>query len=128
MEFNDLLTKDAHEEGAEVEIKDASTGKGLGFYITVLGMDSEAFQVGQKRARGLAVKARIEGKELSEADEIKQEIEILSGISVGWRGIETNGDPKPFSQEECAKLYDKSPAIRRQVDEFLYDRENFTKG
>lgn len=128
MEFNDLLTQEAHEEGAEVEIINPETGEQTGFFITVMGADSLEFQKAQKKLRNQAIRAYADKKEIDEADEIKAEIEHLANITMDWRGIETNGEPKPFTKEGCIELYTKSPGVRNQVDRFVSDRANFTKG
>ena len=128
MEFNDLLTQEAHEEGAELEIYNPETGKKTGFFITVMGADSLAFQKEQKKLRNKAILAYSKDKEPDYEEEIKDEIRHLANITLDWRGIESNGKPKPFTKEHCIELYTKSPGVRQQVDRFVSDRANFTKG
>ncbi|MFW0776360.1 MAG: hypothetical protein ACN2B6_01390 [Rickettsiales bacterium] len=128
MEFNDLLTQDLHEEGAEVEIISPATGEKTGFFIKVMGMDSLEFQKAQKKLRNQAIKALQEKTSITEEDEIESEINQLVAITVGWKGIEVDGKDKPFTKEACKQLYTKSPGIRQQVDRFVGDRLNFTKG
>lgn len=128
MEFTDLLTQDAHEEGAEVEILHPSTRKGTGFYIKVLGVDSLEFQKAERNIRNQTIKVLSEKKELTAESQIESEIDHLVAITVGWRGIEFEGKAKDFTKKACKELYTKSPGVRQQVDRFVSDRANFIKG
>jgi hypothetical protein len=128
MEFNDLLTQDAHEEGAECNIIDPSTGKPTDFFIKVLGVDSLEFQKAQRKLRNQAVQAYSDKKAITEEQEIESEIKHLVSVTIGWRGLESEGKEKKFSSEACKELYTKSPGLRSQVDRFVSDRTNFTKG
>lgn len=128
MEFNDLLTKAAHEDGAEVSILNPSTGEDTGFKIRVLGVDSTAFQKAQRKIRMQAIKALTDKKEITIEDEIASEIDHLVSITIGWSGIEHEGKSKPFSVDACRQLYTDSPGLRQQVDRFVSDRRNFIKG
>lgn len=128
MEFNDLLTKEAHEEGAECNILNPSDGKPTDFFIKVLGVDSLEFQKAQRKARNQAVKTLSEKKPITEEDEIESEIDHLVAVTVGWRGLEVDGKEKAFTKEHCKDLYTRSPGLRNQVDRFVSDRTNFTRG
>lgn len=128
MELDDLLTQDAHEEGAECQIISPVDNKPTDFYIKVLGTDSIGFQKAQRKIRNNAIKALSEKKEISIEDEIDQEIEHLASITIGWRGLTVDEKEKPFTKEHCKNLYTKAPHIRSQVDRFISDLTNFTKG
>jgi len=127
MEFDDLLTQDAHDEGAECQIIHPIDGP-TDFYIKVMGVDSRAYQVEQRKLRNAAIKAISKKEAISEEEEISSEIESLVAITIGWRGIESNGADKPFTKEACKELYTKSAGIFNQVDRFVSDRTNFIKG
>lgn len=128
MELNDLLTQDAHEEGAECRILSPIDNKPTDFYIKVLGVDSMAFQKAQRKLRNDAVKALSEDREIGVEEEIRLEIENLAAITIGWRGLEVDGKDKPFTLENCIDIYTRAPNIRSQVDRFVSNRANFTKG
>jgi hypothetical protein len=128
MEFNDLLTSEAHEEGAEINIVNPVTGKPTDAYIKVMGIDSVAFQSSQRKKRNKMIAMLSEKKALDETYEIDSDISALASITIGWRGIEQNGEAMKFTPKACEELYRKSPGLRQQVDAFVGDRRNFTKG
>ena len=128
MDFDSLLTKEAHEEGAEILISNPVTGKTTDLYIKVLGSDSLVWQKSIKRGRNKLISKLSENKEISEQDEIDAEIDQLVAVTVDWRGIEREGVPVKFTAKDCKKLYTSSPGVRQQVDKFVSDRTNFIKG
>ncbi len=128
MELNDLLTKEAHEEGAELNIKDPITGDPTDFFIMVAGLDSELAQKASIRMRHKAVEALTNKKPITEEDEIQTEIDRLTASTIGWRGLQSEGKEKKFTSKACADLYARSPWLRNQVDIFQRTRANFTKG
>ena len=128
MEFNDLLTKEAHEEGAEVQINDPITGEPTDLYIKVLGVDSMAFQKSQRLLKNKAVEAYSKDQKIDEGQEIESEIDELVALTIGWRGLESKGKEKKFTPEACKTLYTNGPGVRNQVDRFISNRANFTKG
>lgn len=128
MDFDSLLTTDAHDEGAEVNILNPITGEETDVFIKVLGIDSIEFQRASRRQRNKMYSRLSSKKALDEADDIAEEIEQLAAITVGWRGITKAGKPVKFSAGKCVELYTKSPGLRQQVDRFVGDRRNFTKG
>lgn len=123
MELESLYTTPNHEEGAEVQLKDPVTGKKLDAYIKVRGVDSKSFRESQRKMKRNIIEAVREKKELTD-----DEYELIVECSVDWRGFESEGKPVPFSKEAVRTLYENSPAIAQQVDGFILDRRNFTKG
>ena len=136
MDLSELMTADAHEEGAEVNIISPVTGKASDVFIKVLGPDSKAYRVESKRNLSKAVaeyrKLKGDSKDLDfdvmSDQEIEGEINKLVAVTVGWRGISDKGEPVVFSKEMCEKLYRSAPHIVIQVNNFLADYTNFTKG
>lgn len=128
MELNELLTKESHDEGAEVQIYNPANGEDTDVYITVMGVDSQEWQKAMKRQRNRTIAKLADKKELTEEDEITEEIEQLVAVTKGWRGIAKNGKVHKFSPEACKKLYTESPGLRQQVERFVTNRKNFTKG
>ena len=136
MDLSELMTAEAHEEGAEVNIISPVTGKASDVFIKVLGPDSKAYRVESKRNMSKAVaeyrKLKGDAKELDfdvmSGQEIEGEISRLIAVTIGWRGICDNGEPVPFTKEMCEKLYRSAPHVVIQVSNFLADYTNFTKG
>lgn len=127
MEFDALCTRDAHEEGAEVQILDPSSGKLTDFHIKVLGPDSREWRKAMK-ADLRRVWSRKKGEELTEEDLLDSDVDKLVAVTVGWRGLKSNGEEMPFTKDACKTLYERSPRVMDQVDMFLADSRNFTKG
>lgn len=127
MEFEALCTRDTHEEGAEVQIMDPSSGKMTDLYITVLGPDSREWRKTVK-ADLRKIWSRKKGEEITEDDLIQSDIDKLVAVTVGWRGMKNKGEDMPFSKEAVRTLYERSPRIMDQVDVFMADSRNFIKG
>ena len=135
MKFNDLLTQDLHDQGAELNVIDPETGKPSDSFICVVGVDSKLWQKMQKaamrkilEARDLAIK---EGREfvIDESMTDIGEVDRLVGATTGWRGFQNeNGEEMPFTPENCKILYAQAPSVRAQVNFFIGDRVNFTRG
>ena len=136
MDLSELMTAEAHEEGAEVNIISPVTGKASDVFIKVLGPDSKAYRMETKRHMSKVVaeyrKLKDDSKsldfELMSEQEIEGEIKKLVVVTVGWRGICDKGEEVPFSKEMCEKLYRSAPHVVIQVSNFLADYTNFTKG
>ena len=136
MDLSELMTAEAHEEGAELNIISPVTGKASDVFIKVLGPDSKAYRTETKRNMAKRVaeyrKLKSESKELdldSMSDqEIEAEISSLVAVTIGWRGISDKGEDVPFTKAMCEKLYRSAPHIVIQVNNFLADYTNFTKG
>jgi hypothetical protein len=127
MNFDDLLTQDAHEAGAEINILNPNTGEPTDVFIKVLGIDSIAWRSAMKTAIRKMISAK-KSDDLTESDLIDEDVEKLVAITVGWRGLTKNGEPLEFSKKACRELYKKSPRIMDQIDRFIGDHRNFTKG
>lgn len=122
MNFDDLLTQEAHEEGAEVNIVNPNTGEPTDVYIKVLGPDSREWRK--------AMKASFRKMVSSSKDEelIEDDIERIASVTIGWRGLTKDGQELEFSHKACKDLYRKSPRVFDQVDRFIGNYRNFTKG
>lgn len=121
MDFDQLLTQDAHQEGAEVQIVNPNTGEKTDVYIKVLGPDSKEFRASVKAA----LRKMIEN---DPSDDFETDIEQIAAVTVGWRGLMKDGKEMDFTKKACKELYRKSPRIFDQVNRFIGDYKNFTKG
>lgn len=116
MQFDNLLTTDIHEAGAEMEIRNPATGEPTGAFLLLKGIDSRTFR---------AASSEFNRRRLEKDHDIQAlALDMSVAITSGWRGIEG----REFSKDAVRELYEKSPAIRMQVDEWFQDRRNFTKG
>jgi len=116
MKFNDMLTADAHEAGAEMEVMHPATGEATGVFLLIRGVDSKTFR---------DASIEFNRKRMDKANDDKDiALDLTVAITAGWRGI----DDIEFSADAVRKLYTDSPAIRAQVDAFFTVRRNFMKG
>lgn len=125
MDLSELSTTEAHEEGAEVNILNPNTGDKTDVYIKVLGPDSKEWRKQQKKQTAHYLKSLRSGEETDDTD---LTIDSLVAVTIGWRGISKDGKPLEFSRAECKNLYTNSPRVMDQVDRFIGDYRNFTKG
>jgi hypothetical protein len=117
MDIKGLYTVEKHEDGAEIGIISPLDGELTDFYIKVQGIDSKAYRT--------AVRA-YHRKLL--ADEEGGEADLLAAVTIGWRGLYDGKVEVEFTKEKALQLYENSPNIATQIDRFLGDRKNFTKG
>lgn len=117
MDIENLFTVEAHESGAEMQVKDEN-GNDLDMFITVAGLDSKVF-----RAALVAVKRKFIEENAADAD-----AETLAEATLGWRGFMSDGKELEFSKEKIKDLYINAPYIKTQVNFFIGNRANFTKG
>lgn len=114
-------------EVAEIAIYDKS-GEPTGIKIQVYSPDSEKYRKASMKVRNNTLKF-VRKNNGTTAERIEADgIEILANVTVGWSGIENNGQPWQYSVENARKLYTDFPFIREQVDEFVGDRKNFING
>jgi hypothetical protein len=134
MKFSDLLTQDLHDQGAEMNVIDPMTDKHTDLFITVAGMDSKLWQKLQKTLYRKLLEARDKALGDGLAFDVEDFADIpaserLARATIGWRGFtDDDGKDMPFSYEKCEELYTKAPSVCQQVNEFLGNRGNFTKG
>ena len=130
MDITDIYTAEACEKGAEMQVINPITGKKTDCFITVMGVDSVAFRNGKRKgSRAIleAVSNASKGDDLSPI-EFATTADVLAGVTTGWRGFTNKGKEFPFSNENVIALYLNSPDIANQVDIFIANRANFTKG
>ena len=117
----------------EVEIKNIH-GQPTGFFISVLGKDSDTYR---QIVRGIAdenlkQQARGKGGDAS-LDKLEQRnIEALVAVTTGWRLGESNvvplGDEElEFNPANVRKVYERLLPVREQVAEAVNDLENFMR-
>jgi len=120
MELGELLTREAHEAGAECKIK-GPDGKLTDLVITVRGVDSKEWRKANKDAQRDALRAAANGKPVD-----VDEVGLLVSATIGWHGLVNEGKEYKFSEKRCRQLYEDAPYIRDQVDQFVGKRSNFT--
>lgn len=102
--------------------------------IRVRGADSMAYEEAVARTVALRSKdpapkkGRYSSRQLLEAAARNEEMqaEELAAITLGWEGVDWDGELFPYTHENAVKLYSEHRWIREQVIDFFGDRANFT--
>jgi hypothetical protein len=120
-------TVESANAGMEVELKDIKTSKPSGFFIKILGTDSEVYQdLKYQRSREAAL--RPDGYVQSPEEYRALTIDTLSSCTVGWRGLIGEDEKEiPHTKQGARDLYARFPAIRDQINVAIADRANFVK-
>lgn len=128
--LDDLDVTKACEQQFEFEVRDESTGKGIGLFLTVIGGHAERITEFTKKslndrrmAEAMAAKRDPRGKQINVVP-IEEDIEFSTALVamriVGWRGIK-----EPYTPEGAVKLCTINPLIKEQVLAHSDDLKNF---
>lgn len=112
-------------EGIEVELPVAKTGKPSGNWIKVYGSDSDVFrEIRIERSRQYAERIAAGGAEEYTAEEREDmAADTLARCTISWRGPSFVG--RPFSVDAARKLYKAYPLIRETINVAVGNRANF---
>jgi len=120
-----LASSKTAEQGFELELlNDRRTPTGA--FITIRGADSETYRAKRReiqRQRLDSVAARNVRTMPERVDE--DELQLLAGVTVGWRGLMRDGVEIPYSEAAALELYREVPGIKEQVDAGVHNRANF---
>lgn len=118
--LDDLDVTKACEQQYEFEVRDESTGKGIGLFLTVIGGHAERITEFTKKslndrrmAEAMAAKRDPRGKEVRIVpieEDLQFSTELVAMRIVGWRGIK-----EPYTPEGAVKLCTINPLIKEQV-------------
>lgn len=125
MDIKELYTAEAHEQGAEMQIR-APSGKLIDAYIKLIGPDSKTYRNVIKEAQTALALARIDKSKIGETE--LTEYNLYAKTVLGWRGLQDGKKEFEFSTERCVELFKEAPYILDQVKRFQENRANFTKG
>lgn len=110
------------DQGAELELTHPGTGKPLGIFITLAGVDS---RIWRKATAELAEKRLARRGRISGADVAREGIEILAQCTLDWRGVVVDGEELPCIRDTARALYERFPWIFEQADRFASERGSF---
>lgn len=133
MDFSKLDTASPAAAGEILQLRHPITGDILeGTTIMLRGSDSPEFQKASQAAlnRRLEVMNRKGSGSLVSAEMIQKDmVENLVAVTIGWEGIEMDGNPYSYSPVNARLLFGdiRFPWLREQVDAFVGDRKNFLK-
>jgi hypothetical protein len=123
MDFSKLNAQEYADKGAVLQVLHPATGEPLeGVTITLLGQDSKVYKgkIADLRRRVINSKGKV--------DIDRAETEAMNSrvaMTIGWNGIEENGEPKECTPDNVRYFYDKYDWLIEQVDKFVGDRSNF---
>jgi hypothetical protein len=123
MDIKSVETKDLHDAGAEIQVKDQN-GELTDFYIRVVGVDSTIWRGIQKQIESDIVEAMVEKRERHVVDQAQ----VLAKATIGWRGLKNGRNKVEFDIDTAESLYRNAPYIADQIDRFINKRANFIKG
>lgn len=103
-------------------LRHPATGEDLDITITLLGKDSPEY----RKAVSKTGNARLGSRKKLTVEQAQQDgIDLLTAVTVGWSGLEENGEALPYTQDNAKRIYREYSWIREQADEFVHDRANF---
>ena len=129
----DLTTLDlasASSEGVKMELYHPITEVSFDppVYFTVVGIDSDIYQKANRELVNKRLKKNIAKGRIRlnvTAEEVEQEqVELTAKCILGWKNVEWEGKPLPYSYENAKKLLSVS-WVREQIDTWIGDRANF---
>ena len=124
-----LNPAEAANAGAVLELRDPNGAPMLNgdepVTITLLGADSDTYVRASQALTDRALRNR--GKQnVTAASLLADQINLLAKVTVGWSGLEKDGETYPFNEDNARALY-RLPYIREQAEAFIADRGNFSK-
>lgn len=127
MDLSLLDSKKGANEGRELIIVNPATGLETDIMITLAGIDSDIYQAIDREAARKRFKLLSRRQELKlTPEEIEEErLDMLAKCTLGWSGLQENGQDMPYSYANARRIYQNYPVIRRQVDQFIGDQSNF---
>lgn len=112
------------EQGAELELTHPATGKPLGVYLILAGVDSTVWR---KATVALAEKRLGRRGKVSAEDIQVGGLEILARCTLAWRNVVVDGQEMPCTPENARALYERFPWIFEQADRFASDRGSYLR-
>lgn len=127
MDISALATAESHGAGAECNILDPVTREPTDVFISIMGADSREWRAQKKKQTNKMLQARSEEKAQS-IDFDAMDVAALVAVTIGWRGIVSDGEEYPFTKANAKHLYENAPNVVSQLLTFVADGANFTKG
>ena len=114
-----LFTTPRANEGVRISLP-TPTGEASGFFVTVRGLDSDAFQIARNEKIRRNVEILAMPAEEQAAAEMEAELALLSSLVAGWDLPEV-----PCTFENIVELLRNAPKIRQTIDQTAADRNAF---
>lgn len=136
MDLSQFDSTVASDDGVLMSLRDPTTGKVLHVSddddtpvtIKLLGEDSEKFRALAHRRQNTRIRDSVDarGRIRITSEQIEDdELEVLVACTVGWEGVDVDGEMLEFSLQNVRKLYARFKWIREQASQFIADRSNY---
>jgi len=116
----DLLSV-AISETSTLTVRHPSTGVDTDITIELYGSDTIAY----KKAVGIITKRNNKRKNIPIEEIENLSIELLASITVGWKNLKEGAKTVPFNKDNAVRIYSSIPWLRKQIDAFIGDEQNF---
>ena len=126
MDISKIRLADKSEQGSTLIVLDPVTGVETDFKIKLAGTDSFIYRNWLKRMSNKKL-GNFKKKGFSYEESERSSVELLAELTLGWEGLEADGEPIVYSREKAMELYSDPNMkwLREQVDEFVGERANF---
>ena len=125
LDIRRLASSKSAEEGFELELLD-DRRMPTGAFIRIRGADGDTYRAKRREIQRSRL-AGAQGRDLrtlpDRVDE--EELELLAGVTTGWRGLLSDGVELAYSEAAAMALYRDVPGIKEQVDAAVHNRANF---
>ena len=118
-----FVTQADSNRGFEFQVFD-DAGEKIDWFITVCGVDSDAYREKQNEQRRRNIvdinrtKSMVQTMSRAESDAV----ELIAAATTGWRGADAI---VPYSPAEALRVYTEFPQVRMQADQNINERANF---
>ena len=127
MDFCDLDTVKACDEGVEYDLLHPVTGEPTGAILKLRGSDATGYKDELERQRDAMVRKKSLAAAMTRSERESREIALLRTCVVGWKNLQLGGKDLEFSPENVEMLLVKYPWFRSQVDTAAHDMSLFLK-
>ena len=126
MDISKIRLADKSEQGSTLVVLDPVTGVETDLKIKLAGTDSFIYRNWLKRMSNKKL-GNFKKKGFSYEESERSSVELLAELTLGWEGLEADGEPIVYSREKAIDLYSDPNMkwLREQVDEFVGERANF---
>lgn len=116
-------------DSAELAIADPITGEPTGFVLTIANPYSAAAKGVQRKMFDRALAEGQKGRKVKRTFEDVERfgVDSLVAITLGWKGLHSDGQEIPYSVEAARSLYETEALgwLRDEVQAFYEDRNSF---
>lgn len=126
LELSGLDTRAGAEGGFWLQLRDPVTGEEVPARLRLLGSDAEACYL-KFRAHRRVKLLTLFGKAPEEA-EFNALLDLLEAATVGWEGLQVDGQDYPFAPEAVRKTYLRWRWMVDLAEQAIVDRANFLPG